>query len=96
MIPPTNAPRLEVTGSPGGGIRPGLVSSAKTLAPEEPNAKKDRLAEGSGLAVGRTLIALLVNDQQKDGSIVVPPALRPTPPTEARYWAGAGAIRFFK
>jgi seryl-tRNA synthetase len=32
---------------------------------------------GSGLAVGRTLIAILENYQQKDGSIVVPPALRP-------------------
>jgi seryl-tRNA synthetase len=32
---------------------------------------------GSGLAVGRTLIAILENYQQKDGSIVVPGALRP-------------------
>jgi seryl-tRNA synthetase len=32
---------------------------------------------GSGLAVGRTLIAILENCQQKDGSIVIPPALRP-------------------
>ena len=32
---------------------------------------------GSGLAVGRTLIAILENNQQKDGSIVVPVALRP-------------------
>jgi seryl-tRNA synthetase len=32
---------------------------------------------GSGLAVGRTLIAVLENGQQKDGSIVVPEALRP-------------------
>jgi seryl-tRNA synthetase len=32
---------------------------------------------GSGLAVGRTLIAILENYQQKDGSIVIPPALRP-------------------
>src|SRR6185436_19249858 len=32
---------------------------------------------GSGLAVGRTLIALLENYQQKDGSVVIPPALRP-------------------
>jgi len=32
---------------------------------------------GSGLAVGRTLIAILENYQQADGSIVVPPALRP-------------------
>jgi seryl-tRNA synthetase len=32
---------------------------------------------GSGLAVGRTLIAVMENCQQADGSIVVPPALRP-------------------
>ncbi len=32
---------------------------------------------GSGLAVGRTLIAVLENYQQKDGSIIVPNVLRP-------------------
>jgi len=32
---------------------------------------------GSGLAVGRTLIAILENYQQQNGSVVVPPALRP-------------------
>ena len=32
---------------------------------------------GSALAVGRTLIAVLENGQQKDGSVVVPDALRP-------------------
>ena len=32
---------------------------------------------GSGLAVGRTLIAILENYQQKDGSVIVPTALRP-------------------
>jgi seryl-tRNA synthetase len=32
---------------------------------------------GSGLAVGRTLIAILENNQQADGSIVIPAALRP-------------------
>ena len=32
---------------------------------------------GSGLAVGRTLIAVLENYQQKDGSIIVPEVLRP-------------------
>jgi seryl-tRNA synthetase len=32
---------------------------------------------GSGLAVGRTLIAIIENGQQKDGSVVIPPALRP-------------------
>jgi len=32
---------------------------------------------GSGLAVGRTLIAILENYQEQDGSITIPPALRP-------------------
>jgi seryl-tRNA synthetase len=32
---------------------------------------------GSGLAVGRTWVAIVENYQQKDGSVVVPPALRP-------------------
>jgi seryl-tRNA synthetase len=32
---------------------------------------------GSGLAVGRTLIAVLENYQEADGSVVVPEALRP-------------------
>jgi len=32
---------------------------------------------GSGLAVGRTLIAILENYQQKDGSVAIPTALRP-------------------
>ncbi|MFQ5700479.1 MAG: serine--tRNA ligase [Acidobacteriota bacterium] len=32
---------------------------------------------GSGLAVGRTVIALLENYQEADGSVVIPPVLRP-------------------
>jgi len=32
---------------------------------------------GSGLAVGRTLVAVMENYQQEDGSIVVPEVLRP-------------------
>jgi seryl-tRNA synthetase len=41
---------------------------------------------GSGLAVGRTLIAILENYQEKDGSVVVPDALRP-------FMGGIEAIR---
>jgi seryl-tRNA synthetase len=43
-------------------------------------SKKSELAHtlnGSGVAVGRALIAVLENYQQKDGSVVVPPVLRP-------------------
>lgn len=32
---------------------------------------------GSGLAVGRTLVAILENYQQKDGTVLIPEALRP-------------------
>ena len=32
---------------------------------------------GSGLAVGRTVVAILENYQQKDGSVVIPEPLRP-------------------
>ena len=32
---------------------------------------------GSGLAVGRTLVALLENNQQSDGSVTIPRALQP-------------------
>jgi seryl-tRNA synthetase len=43
-------------------------------------AKRNELVHtlnGSGLAVGRTLVAILENYQQEDGSVVVPEALRP-------------------
>ena len=50
--------------------------------PPEVDGKKSkpRLAHtlnGSGLAVGRTLVAILENNQQEDGSVIVPAALRP-------------------
>ena len=41
---------------------------------------------GSGLAVGRTLVAVLENYQQADGSVAIPAALRP-------YMGGQEAIR---
>jgi len=45
-----------------------------------PPGGKPRLAHtlnGSGLAIGRTLIAILENYQQADGSVLMPAALRP-------------------
>jgi seryl-tRNA synthetase len=53
----------------------------------EPGAKPRFLhsLNGSGLAVGRTLIAVLENYQQEDGSVVVPEPLR-------RYMGGAERI----
>jgi seryl-tRNA synthetase len=41
---------------------------------------------GSGLAVGRTLVAILENYQQKDGSVVIPEKLR-------KYMGGAEVIK---
>jgi seryl-tRNA synthetase len=45
----------------------------------EPGAKPRFLhtLNGSGLAVGRTVVAVLENYQQQDGSVLVPDALRP-------------------
>jgi seryl-tRNA synthetase len=55
------ARRLELRYRPAGG---GRVEYCHTL-------------NGSGLAVGRTLIAVLENYQEADGSVVIPSALRP-------------------
>ena len=55
----------------------------------EPGAKGTRFVHtlnGSGLAVGRTLIAILENYQQPDGSIALPHVLR-------NYMGGAAAIK---
>jgi seryl-tRNA synthetase len=45
----------------------------------EPKAKLEfvHTLNGSGLAVGRTVSAILENYQEKDGTVVVPPGLRP-------------------
>ena len=54
---------------------------ARRMKARYKNDKKETLfvgtLNGSGLAVGRTLIAVLENYQQKDGSIIVPKVLRP-------------------
>ncbi len=45
----------------------------------EPKAKPEHVhtLNGSGLAIGRTVAAILENYQQADGSVVIPAALRP-------------------
>ncbi|GER68519.1 serine--tRNA ligase [Weizmannia acidilactici] len=45
----------------------------------EPNAKPEHVhtLNGSGLAIGRTVAAVLENYQQEDGSVVIPEVLRP-------------------
>ncbi len=52
-----------------GGIR---FRRAKDAKPEFAHT-----LNGSGLAVGRTVVAILENNQQEDGSVIVPEALRP-------------------
>lgn len=44
---------------------------------DEGKAQFVHTLNGSGLAVGRTMVALLENFQQADGSVVIPDALRP-------------------
>jgi seryl-tRNA synthetase len=45
----------------------------------EPNAKPEHVhtLNGSGLAIGRTVAAILENYQQADGSVIIPEVLRP-------------------
>lgn len=50
---------------------------AEEGAKKAPSPRPLVTLNGSGLAVGRTLVALLENHQQEDGSIRVPAALRP-------------------
>lgn len=54
--------------------------------PESGKIELVHTLNGSGLAVGRTLVAVIENNQQADGSIAVPAALRP-------YMGGLDVIR---
>lgn len=51
--------------------------NARCRAEGEKGTRLVHTLNGSGLAVGRTLVAVLENYQQADGSVTVPPALRP-------------------
>lgn len=59
---------------------------ARWANPETGKNEPVHTLNGSGLAVGRTLVAVLENYQQQDGSVVIPAALRP-------YMGGLEAIR---
>lgn len=50
---------------------------ARWRNPETGKPELVHTINGSGLAVGRTMVAVLENYQQEDGSIIVPEALRP-------------------
>lgn len=59
---------------------------ARYRNPETGKTELVHTLNGSGLAVGRTLVAVIENNQQADGSISVPEALRP-------YMGGLEVIR---
>ncbi len=50
---------------------------ARWRNPQDKKPEAVHTLNGSGLAVGRTLVALLENFQHPDGSVELPPALRP-------------------
>ena len=60
--------------------------NARMRSPDGKGTRMLHTLNGSGVAVGRALIAVMENDQQADGSIVVPDVLRP-------YMAGLEVIR---
>ena len=56
--------------------RSGIRCKAKGGGPKNQKSEFVHTLNGSGLAVGRTWIAIVENYQQRDGSIVIPEALR--------------------
>ena len=50
---------------------------ARFKSPQDKQTQLVHTLNGSGLAVGRTLLAVLENYQQEDGSIAIPKALEP-------------------
>ena len=65
---------------------------ARWRNPETGKPEPVHTLNGSGVAVGRALVAVLENGQQADGSVVVPAVLRPylggVRPTQARVISG--------
>ena len=55
--------------------RDGRISASVVM----PKGKPEHVhtLNGSGLAIGRTVAALLENYQQEDGSVIIPEVLRP-------------------
>ncbi len=60
--------------------------NARCKAPGDKNTEFVHTLNGSGIAIGRALIAVMENYQQPDGSIIIPEALRP-------YMGGMEVIR---
>jgi len=57
--------------------KPVTVADGKKKKPKKPKPVLCHTINGSGLAVGRTLVAVLENYQKPDGSVVIPKVLRP-------------------
>jgi seryl-tRNA synthetase len=51
--------------------------NARYRKPGEKGTQFLHTLNGSGVAVGRCLVAVLENYQEQDGSVVVPPPLKP-------------------
>jgi len=62
---------------------------ARTKAAGEKGTRFVHTLNGSGLAVGRTLVALMENYQNEDGSLSIPQALQPYMPGVTRIERGA-------
>ena len=56
---------------------PGAAHAGALAQPEGGKPEPVHTLNGSGLAVGRTLVAVLENYQNEDGSVSVPAALQP-------------------
>ena len=54
-----------------------LSAPTVSMCPKDTKPEFVHTLNGSGLAVGRTVAAILENYQQEDGSVVIPEALRP-------------------
>ena len=78
---PATATKAEVEDAGGGGQK-----KKKSKQPKKAKPVLCRTINGSGLAVGRTLVAVLENYQQPDGKVLVPNVLQP-------YMGGKEAIR---
>ncbi len=53
-----------------------ILSKAKNLAPSKPSTEFVHALNGTAFAIGRILVAILENNQQSDGSILVPQVLQ--------------------
>ena len=74
---PSQDKYIEITSSSNCGDNKARRMLARYRHPETKKPELLHTLNGSGLAVGRTLVAIIENYQQADGSIAVPDALRP-------------------